>query len=149
MRQIMFNMQFRGTAVPSAGEKGVMKATTSAASSSMTSVVTPDGVEGTFAPAEGGLAFFESEVRISGPDAFTESGTITFGDGDHTLRFSTVGQGHLGPSVDPKYMAGAVIWRVEGGEGQFEGASGLITSNFVLSDTGDVVDHQFGVIFIK
>ena len=102
-----------------------------------------------FGPAEGGLAFFESEVRIATPDSFTESGAITFGDGDHSLRFSTVGQGHLGPSADPKVMHGSVMWRVNGGEGQFADATGLITSNFTLSDTGDVVDHHFGVIWVK
>ena len=149
MRQVIFNLQFRGAAAPGGAEKGVLKATTSATSCSMKTVMTPDGVEGAFAPAEGGLAFFESEVRMTAPDAFTESGTITFGDGDNSLRFSTVGQGHLGPSADAKYMAGAVTWKVEGGEGQFEGASGLITSNFVLSDDGEVVDHQLGVIFVK
>lgn len=148
MTQIIFNLQFRGTAAPGA-ESGVMKATTSATSCKMETIIGPDGVKGTFSPAEGGLAYFESEVRISAPDTFTESGTISFGDGDHSLRFTTIGQGHLGPSADPKHMHGAVIWKVEGGEGQFEGATGLITSNFILSDTGDVVDHQFGLIFVK
>jgi hypothetical protein len=33
--------------------------------------------------------------------------------------------------------------------GQFEGASGLITSNFTVSDTGEVVDHHFGALFVK
>jgi hypothetical protein len=148
MAQITYNLQFRGTAAP-AGESGVMKATTSATSCRLETIIGPDGVKGTFGPAEGGLAYFESEVRIKTPDSFIESGTITFGEGDHSLRFSTVGQGHLGPSADPKQMHGCVIWRVDGGEGQFEGATGLITSNFTLSDTGDVVDHHFGVIFVK
>jgi len=148
MAQIIFNLQFRGTAAPG-GESGVMKATTSATSCKMETIIGPDGVKGTFSPAEGGLAYFESEVRISAPDTFTESGTISFGEGDDSLRFTTIGQGHMGPSADPKHMHGAVIWRVEGGEGQFEGATGLITSNFILSDTGDVVDHQFGLIFVK
>lgn len=148
MAQIVFNLQFRGTAAPGA-ESGVMKATTSATSCKMETIIGPDGVKGTFSPAEGGLAYFESEVRITAPDTFTESGTISFGDGDHSLRFTTIGQGHMGPSADPKHMHGAVIWKVEGGEGQFEGATGLITSNFILSDTGDVVDHQFGLIFVK
>jgi hypothetical protein len=148
MPQIIFNLQFRGTAAPG-NDTGVMKATTSATSCTMETVVGEDGVKGSFAPAEGGLAYFESEVRISAPDTFTESGVITFGDGDHSLRFSTVGHGHLGPSSDPKHMHGAVAWKVEGGEGQFAGASGLITSNFILSDSGDVVDHQFGLIFVK
>jgi hypothetical protein len=148
MPQIIFNLQFRGAATP-AGETGVMKATTSATSCSMQTIMGPEGVTGTFSPVDGGLAYFESEVRITSSDAFTESGIITFGDGDDALRFSTVGQGHMGPSADPKHMHGAVTWKIEGGEGQFAGATGLITSNFLLSDTGDVVDHQFGLVFVK
>lgn len=148
MAQIIFNLQFRGRAAAGA-ETGVMKATTSATSCKMETIVGSDGVKGTFSPAEGGLAYFESEVRIQTPESFTEAGTISFGDGDHSLRFTTVGQGYLAPSAEPKHMHGAVTWKVEGGEGQFEGATGLITSNFVLSDTGDVVDHQFGLIFVK
>lgn len=147
MPQIIFNLQFRGAAAPT-GETGVMKATTSATSCIMETIMEPDGVKGKFSPADGGLAYFESEVRLTSKDAFTESGSITFGDGDDSLRFSTVGQGHLAPSSDPQHMHGAVIWKVEGGEGQFAGASGLITSNFLLSETGDVVDHQFGLIFV-
>jgi len=147
MAQITYNLQFRGAAAPS-GE-GVMKATTSATSCRMETIIGDDGVKGVFGPAEGGLAFFESEVRVTAQESFTESGTITFGDGDHSLRFSTVGQGHLAPSADTKIMHGSVIWRVDGGEGQFEGASGLITSNFTLSDTGEVVDHHFGLIWVK
>ncbi len=126
-----------------------MKATTSATSCTMETLIGPDGLKGSFAPSEGGLAYFESEVRAISAEAFTESGSIAFGEGDHVLRFSTVGQGHLGPSTDSKYMHGSVIWKVEGGEGQFEGATGLITSNFILSSSGDVVDHQFGLIFTK
>jgi hypothetical protein len=148
MPQIIFNLQFRGSAAP-AGETGVMKATTSATSCTMQTIMGPEGVQGIFSPSDGGLAYFESEVRITSKDAFMESGTITFGEGDDSLRFSTVGQGHLGPSADPQHMHGAVTWKVEGGAGQFEGATGLITSNFLLSDTGDVVDHQFGLVFVK
>ena len=147
MAQISYNLQFRGTATP--GESGVMKATTSATSCRMDTVIGPDGLKGTFSSLDGGLAYFESEVRVTAQDSFTESGTITFGEGDDSIRFSTVGQGHMGPSADPKHVHGAVIWKIEGGDGRFEGASGLITSNFLLSDTGDVVDHQFGLIFVK
>jgi hypothetical protein len=148
MAQIIFCLQFKGTATPGS-ESGVMKATTSATSCSLRTTVGPDGVEGTFIPAEGGLAYFESEVRMTGSNAFLESGTITFGDGDHTLKFSTVGQGHLTPDAGSKTMVGAVIWKVESGEGQFKDAAGLITSNFSIDETGDVIDHQFGVISAK
>lgn len=148
MREIIFCMQFKGTGTPGS-EPGVIKATTSATSCSMKTIVGPDGVEGTFIPAEGGMAFFESEVKMTGADSFLENGSIAFGDGDNSITFSTVGQGHLAPDSDTKTMTGAVIWKVEGGEGSFEGARGLITSNFSLSDQGEVIDHQFGVISVK
>ena len=74
-------------------------------------------------------------------------GTIGFGDGN-TLRFSTVGSGYLAPSADPTRKQGTVMWRVEGGEGQFAGASGLITSNFFVDETFGVVDHHFGVLLL-
>ncbi len=148
MRHIIYCMQFKGTATPGS-ETGTLKATTSAISASAKTVVGPDGVEGAFIPAEGGMAYFESEVHMTGKDSFAESGTITFGDGDHTLTFSTVGQGQLRPCADPKEMAGAVTWQVDSGEGQFTGASGYITSNFLVSGTGEVTDYHFGLIFLK
>ena len=40
------------------------------------------------------------------------------------------------------------MWRVTGGEGQFAGASGLITSNFFVGDDLAVTDHHFGVLFV-
>ena len=40
------------------------------------------------------------------------------------------------------------MWRVEGGEGQFAGASGLITSNFLVEKSGELIDHHVGVLFI-
>ena len=148
MNHIIYCMQFKGAAAPAA-ESGVLKATTSATSCNIKTVVGADGVEGKFTPAEGGMAFFESEVRVTAPDSFVESGTITFGEGAHALRFSTVGSGHLGPSAEPKTMAGSVIWKVDGGEGQFQGATGLITSNFFLTESGEVTDYHMGVIFIQ
>lgn len=148
MREIIFCMQFKGTATPG-GESGVMKATTSATSCSIKTVVGPDGVTGTFIPAEGGLAYFESEVRMTGTDTFLENGTISFGEGDHSLKFSTVGHGYLAPVEGSKSMAGAVSWKVAGGEGQFQDATGYITSNFSIDGTGQVVDHHFGVINVK
>jgi hypothetical protein len=148
MRHIIYCMQFKGTATPGS-DQGVLKATTSAISASAKTVIGPDGVQGVFIPAEGGMAYFESEVKMTGPQHFTESGSITFGDGDHTLIFSTVGQGELIPSADPKEMSGAVTWKVDSGEGQFAGATGYITSNFLVSDQGEVTDYHFGLIFLK
>ena len=37
---------------------------------------------------------------------------------------------------------------MDGGAGAFDGASGRIVSNFLLSETGDLTDHQLGVLFL-
>jgi hypothetical protein len=74
---------------------------------------------------------------------------IRFGDTDNELRFSTVGQGYLAGSADPKLKHGSVIWRIEGVIGQFAKATGLITSNFTIGEKGEVVDNHFGLLFIK
>ena len=149
MKQIVYCMQFKGAAAPAGAEPGVLKTTTSAASCNIKTVVGSAGVEAEFHATEGGMAYFESEVRLTAQDAFVESGTITFGEDRHSLQFSTVGQGYLNPTPDSQAMAGTVTWKVEKGEGQFEGASGLITSNFTLGNDGQVIDHHVGVIFVK
>jgi hypothetical protein len=148
MKQVVYAMQFKGSAAPKAGVSGVIKASTTASSCTLSSVVGPDGLTGILLPAPGGKASFESEVTLTGDSSFSEAGTIRFGDSNHSLRFSTVGQGFLGKSPDPELKHGSVMWRVEDGEGQFAGASGLITSNFTLSDTGEVIDNHFGLIFV-
>jgi hypothetical protein len=43
---------------------------------------------------------------------------------------------------------GAVTWRIDGGDGQFAGAQGLITSNFLVGPNGEVTDHHLGVIYL-
>jgi hypothetical protein len=148
MAEIIYALQFKGKGTPVPGSPSVIKAATNAQSSTITSTAGPQGVSGSIAPAGGGRASFESTVTITGEATFQESGTIAFGPG-HRLRFTTVGQGHLGPSPQAGVMHGSVMWRVEGGEGQFDGAQGLITSNFTFTESGDVVDNQFGVLFVK
>lgn len=149
MRQLLYAMQFKGSAAPKAGAASVIKAATSAPSCSVSSTVGDGGLTGTIHPAPGGHAAFESEVTLLGGTSFSEAGTIRFGDSNHVLSFTTVGEGFLGKSPDPSLQHGSVMWRVEGGEGQFAGATGLITSNFTLSATGEVIDNHFGVIFIR
>jgi hypothetical protein len=148
MRQILYAMQFTGQAAPVSGAANILKASTTSPSCSIATVVGADGVHGTLERTGGGTAAFESQVTFTGEGVFQESGSITFGDGGHRLHFSTVGQGYLGPSVEPGLQHGAVSWRIDRGEGQLAGASGLITSNFFVSATGEVTDNHFGVIFV-
>ena len=148
MRQINYVLQFTGRATPQEGSSTVLKATTTAPSSNFTTNIGPEGVRGNLQRVAGEQAAFESLVTFTGETAFHESGTITFGEHGHRLRFSTVGQGYLGASPDPTRKHGTVMWQVDGGEGQFAGARGLITSNFFVGEAGEVTDNHFGVIFV-
>jgi hypothetical protein len=92
---------------------------------------------------------FDSSVTMTGETAFDESGTMTFADEQDRVRFSTVGEGYLGPSPEEGLLEGSVIWRIEEGEGRFTGASGLITSNFVMrAETGEVTEKQVISVFL-
>ena len=148
-QQILYTMQFKGQAVPVNDVGTVLKATTTAPSCTITTVVGAAGVSGSLQPTSGGQARFESQVMFTSETSFQEAGTITFDDNQHRLYFSTVGQGYIGPSADSQLKHGSVIWKVERGEGQFAGATGLITSNFFVSSTGEVTDNHFGVLFVK
>jgi hypothetical protein len=149
MKQIIYAMQFRGQAAPSSQNSNVLNAATTAASSSLRTVVDAQGVGSNIEPVEGGPAAFESEVTLTGGTGFQESGSIVFGNGGHSLRFSTVGAGYLNTCADEKLKHGTVTWKIDSGEGQFANATGLITSNFTVSDTGAVVDNHFGIIFLQ
>ncbi|HYP05795.1 MAG TPA: hypothetical protein VER03_06130 [Bryobacteraceae bacterium] len=149
MRQLIYTMHFRGQASPSAEHPKVLRTASSGTSCTLETVVNSAGVETTLHPAAGDLAFLESEVRLAGGDAFEGQGVLTFGDeGEHELRFATVHPGHLGPTGVSGLMAGSVSWHVKGGTGRFESATGLITSTFTLSDSGDVSEYQCGLIFL-
>ena len=77
-----------------------------------------------------------------------ELGTIVFGRGN-VVRFRSACAERSPACPDPNLRRGAVIAEVEGGEGQFAAAEGFITSNFLVSDTGEVTDHQLGLIFVQ
>jgi hypothetical protein len=147
VRELIYAMRFAGNAEPVGTAGNVLQAATTAPSSTLTATVGPDGLSGTLAPATGGEGTFASEVTFTGDTGFQEVGTIAFGDGN-VLRFSTVGSGHLGASADPTRKHGTVMWRVDGGDGQFAGASGFITSNFLVGEDLSVTDHHFGVLFL-
>jgi hypothetical protein len=149
MAQILYTLQFKGKAAPANDAGTVLKATTTAPGCTITTVVGAGGVNGSVQPIGGAQARFESQVTFTGETSFQEEGTIIFGENQHRLYFSTVGQGYLEPSADPHLKHGSVIWKVERGEGQFAGATGLITSNFFVNSAGEVTDNHCGVIFVE
>ena len=149
MRQLTYTMHFRGQASPSAEDSKLLKVTSSGTSSTMSTVVGSNGVETSLQPAQGELAFLDGEIRLTGHEAFEGSGVLTFGEeGEHELRFATLSPGHLAPSAMPDVMAGTVSWKVDGGTGRFQSATGLVTSTFTLSNSGELSEYQCGLLFL-
>lgn len=147
MSELIYAMRFTGQAEPVGTAGNVLRAATTAPSASLTSSIDASGLHGTLSPASGEEASFASEVTFSSETAFQETGTITFGRGN-VLHFSTVGEGYLARSADPERKHGVGAWRIDQGEGQFAGATGLITSNFFVDSHLGVVDHHFGVLLL-
>jgi hypothetical protein len=148
MRQLTFVLQFKGSGAPVPGSDNRLRARTTATGQIFRSLLDPKGIHAVVEAADMTTAVFESEVQITGAGTFVESGSITYGAAGK-VTFKTVGQGVIGPSPKTDLQRGAVIWEVTGGEGQLADASGLITSNFTLSDKGDVIDNQFALLFVK
>jgi hypothetical protein len=147
MRQLVYALRFTGQAALSGTVGNVLTVATTAPSTSMGSLIGLDGLRGLFATTEGGIATFESEIIFTSETSFLETGTIWFGDVNR-LHISTVGSGYLEASVNPEIRHGTVMWRVEESDGQLTGASGLITSNFFITDDLLVTDHQLGVLML-
>ena len=111
-----------------------------------------EGQEGTFTfRADGtgpnGEAVTTQSDIVMAPDGFKETGTIEYA-GRGKVSFETVGLGTLSPSPVADLSCGAVVWRITGGEGEFQGASGHITSNFAVTAAGEAVDNNYSRIFI-
>jgi hypothetical protein len=144
MKPITFSLQFRGHAEEL--EDGLRKQGRAPGCALVTSL-SHQGVTASFVWAPGEEeAFFESTLSFSDGSGFDEHGAIVFSPG-HGLRIQ--GKGRLGPSPDAHLRHGTVVWTVVGGEGQFANASGRITSNFFVSDTGDLTENQLGVVFVN
>ena len=148
MRAIRYDLEFKGQSAQV--KEGVFHVTSTAASSTISTVVSPSGVREKAAATRGGKAFFESDVTIAGEDTFQEKGRIKFGkSGKHGFSFTTVGAGSFKTDPDKGGMHGAVTWRITRGFGQFKGAKGYITSNFSVDGEGRLVDRQIGQFFSK
>ena len=145
LQPIVYSLQFRGrmTSVSSR----VLEQRASAPSQVLTTTVDANGLAGDVQPGEGKEALLVSRLVLADDGSFDQSGTIEFAVG-HVLAFRSVSAARLAPSPDPNLRHGAAIWEIEGGEGQFYGARGRITSNFFMSDTNELTDNHFGLIFV-
>ena len=142
MKPTTFSLQFRGQVAQS---EGGLRKHASAPGCALVTSLTAEGPDGRFVWAPGDdEALLDSTLAFQDECRFEEAGEIMFALGN-SLRIR--GRGRLTPSADPDLRQGTVVWRIDGGEGHFEGATGLITSNFLLSATGDLTENQLAVVF--
>lgn len=147
MRELVFALEFRGRAGPVPGMPSLRRAHSTAPSQSLRTIFTAGGVEASVEPLPGDTAELESRVERFPDGSFVEDGRISYGRAG-SVTFVTIGRGTVGPSPITGWSLGAVIWDVTGGEGRFAGARGIITSSFVVSPDGDVIDHHVARIYI-
>lgn len=142
MHPITFSLQFRGQ-VTRLGD-GLRKEAR-APGWALVTRLTPYGPAARFEWASGeDEALLESTLTFKDERRFDEEGTIVFARGN-SVRIR--GCGRLGSCADPELRHGSVVWMIAGGEGHFDRSSGLITSNFLLSGTGDLTENQLAVVF--
>jgi hypothetical protein len=140
-RELVFALEFRGRGESLPGSTTLRRARTSAPSQTLSTLVGAHGVFARVEPVDGERATLEARVERFGDGTFVEEGEITYGTAGK-ITFTTQGRGWVAPAPTPGAVYGAVVWTVTGGAGRFAGARGLITSNFAVSATGEVVDHH-------
>jgi hypothetical protein len=141
MQRIAMSAHLRGEAAEPSGEP---PRTDPRATSVSVEALTADGADAAIDRVS-----YSNHVTFTGESTFTETGTLILGDDEDEVDVVSVGEGTLGPSAHADVLHGAVIWRISAGRGRFEGASGLITSNFLLQPaTGEVDERQVGVVFV-
>ena len=147
VHELVYVLRFSGHATPVGPAGGMIKIAATAPSCTIGTTIGPEGVWAEMRHMAGDDATLVSEVIFTGRATFQATGTIMFGIG-HALHISTAGSGYLTAGHDPVRRHGGAIWRIEGGDGQFAQASGLITSSFLLGEDGLIVDCQSGVILL-
>jgi hypothetical protein len=146
MHPVAFSMHFRGHATLLS--PGVLAARGSAPSGGLLTRIDSTGVHGTFEAVDGDEALLERRLTFLDETRFEEVGTISFGNGN-ALRFRSLDTGNLAPSADAELRQGTATWAVEEGAGAFAGVGGRIVSNFLVAETGELTDHEIGVLFLE
>ncbi len=149
MKRIFYTMHFRGQTSPATSDTKLLRTTASATSSVLHTHIREAGIESELQASDGQLAFLELEFHLIGAGSFQGSGAITLGEeSEHVLKLATIQAGHVDTTIEPGSMTGTASWKVEGGEGQFATAQGLITSIFTLTGSGEFTDYQLGLLFL-
>ncbi|MFK3781285.1 hypothetical protein [Agrobacterium sp. NPDC089420] len=87
-----------------------------------------------------GKARFETVVMARNGRT-VEAGRVLFPEIDSYLDVFTPETGIVVPADEGKEI-GSITWHIREGGGEFEGATGVVTGNFVGYPDGTFVDHQ-------
>ena len=98
--------------------------------------------DGTYA----GAVRFQGRVETESESSFRETGELDLAAGK--VFFESDGSGTLVSSPVEGLQMGRVCWRVTGGTGAFDGASGQMLSNFTVSEDAEVNDAIAAIIFL-
>jgi hypothetical protein len=148
MEPIIFCLHFRGQASRGTDKRNLFRITASAPSCNLATELSDAGVHSRVSVLPGDMAFADSELELTGSESFSGRASISFGDGPHALELRAAAQGHFESTPKQGEMSGAVTWRVEGGEGQFAGAKGFVTSVLTLHEDGQFSEFQTGLLYL-
>jgi hypothetical protein len=88
VKQIFYSLRFNGKVRAEEREPGLLRTSCTTTGCVYSTLIGPEGFAADVKPSAGDLAFLESALRVTGPGAFEEHGTITFGSEDeHELQF--------------------------------------------------------------
>jgi len=145
--ELVFALEFRGRGGPSGISSTTRRARTKAPSQILSTVLRAGSIDTAVQQVDGDAAVLDSTVERFPDGSFVEEGTIAYGRFG-SVSFTTVGRGTVGPSPIEGWVHGAVMWTITGGEGHLAGARGLVTSNFVASAQGEVIDNQIARLYL-
>ncbi|QGY33207.1 hypothetical protein [Pantoea cypripedii] len=129
---------FTGKGEPVGFSSGVIR---SRANGQIISTVADQSITGeAMLQAPSKSASFDTVVTVLGDQSW-ESGRVEFADINSHLDVVTGTPGKI-YSHDNGTATGSISWKVLGGSGFFEGATGIVTGNFVGYADDTFTDHQ-------
>ncbi len=141
---VTYALRFRGEAVDLGS--GRYWSECSAPAGLFVRAIGPDGVGSRFGGFGGGQAICRRELELHQDGSFVSAGEISFGAGDAVTFRAT---GRFADDPEPGLRHGAAICEVTGGHGRLAGATGSIASQLLLAASGELTDHQLGLLFVQ
>jgi hypothetical protein len=92
-------------------------------------------------------ALLEGRISLVDDETFELAATISFGGGA-ALRLRSLAPGSISPTASG-LRVGSAVCAIDGGSGLLATASGHVATSFVVSETGELTDHQLGLVLVE